>query len=165
MAGTRWHQKFVRHSARDAGTPDASRRPVNLLPCPGCERHIDHAEVSCPFCGHALSPSFRCPPGSCAKAPAGRLGRAALAAMRAAAVAGTVTLHACSQPLYGGPPGDLDSGLPPGDAGRDGGDAATADAGGDDAGDSDAGGTDAATNDGGADDGGGAMPLYGGPPP
>jgi hypothetical protein len=50
----------------------------HLAPCPACDRHVDVAEIACPFCAAALPPSFRGqqPPAP----PRGRLGRAALMA-------------------------------------------------------------------------------------
>ena len=60
---------------------------LHLLACPSCSRHVRSRETACPFCGVALSESFRAtlPPTP----PVVRLARAALVALGAGAAAGT----------------------------------------------------------------------------
>jgi hypothetical protein len=55
----------------------------DLIPCPGCHRHVESHETSCPFCRVALSPTRPCT-GACSGLPAARLARAALVAAGAA---------------------------------------------------------------------------------
>lgn len=64
---------------------------MRLEPCPQCERHVRVSEANCPFCGASVKESF----ASLAERnmPTSRLGRAALFAFGAAAVASAV---ACS---------------------------------------------------------------------
>jgi hypothetical protein len=54
----------------------------DLIPCPGCQRHVQSQETSCPFCQVALSPARPCT-GCSGPLPA-RLARAALVAAGAA---------------------------------------------------------------------------------
>jgi hypothetical protein len=95
---------------------------TQLIPCPGCNRHVRQAETSCPFCATALSLEHIAP----AALPRTRLGRAATFAFGATLV-GATTLLACggeseekkpggggsssggtasagSNAIYGGPP-------------------------------------------------------------
>ena len=61
-----------------------------LIPCPGCNRHVRQAESSCPFCSAALSLAhLPAPP-----LPRTRLGRAATFAFGATLV-GATALIAC----------------------------------------------------------------------
>jgi hypothetical protein len=74
----------------------------SLAPCPGCDRHVESGETTCPFCQAALAPRQPCV-GGCSGPPAGRLARAALVA------AGTALLGAACQSQsvlapYGTPP-------------------------------------------------------------
>jgi hypothetical protein len=55
----------------------------DLIPCPGCQRHVQSQETSCPFCQVALSPPRSCAGGCSGPLPA-RLARAALVAAGAA---------------------------------------------------------------------------------
>ena len=48
----------------------------HLFPCPTCNRHVDVAETTCPFCAAVLAPSFRA--ARPLEPPPRRLGRAAL---------------------------------------------------------------------------------------
>jgi len=61
-----------------------------LIPCPGCNRHVRQAESSCPFCDTALSLAHIAP----AALPRTRLGRAATFAFGATLV-GATTLLGC----------------------------------------------------------------------
>jgi hypothetical protein len=61
-----------------------------LIPCPGCNRHVRQAESSCPFCSAALSLANVPAP----LLPRTRLGRAATFAFGATLV-GATTLVAC----------------------------------------------------------------------
>jgi hypothetical protein len=61
-----------------------------LIPCPGCHRHVRQAETSCPFCSAALS--FADAPAPVL--PRTRLGRAATFAFGATLV-GATALVAC----------------------------------------------------------------------
>jgi hypothetical protein len=63
---------------------------TQLIPCPGCNRHVRQAETSCPFCATALSLGHVAP----APMPRTRLGRAATFAFGATLV-GATTLLAC----------------------------------------------------------------------
>jgi hypothetical protein len=78
---------------------------MNLVPCPGCSRHIRIAERECPFCGSALSENIasKVIPGSTQ-----RLSRAAAFVFTTTlAVTGcgdsSPTLDAGVAPLYGAP--------------------------------------------------------------
>lgn len=55
-----------------------------LVPCPGCARHVRASSEGCPFCGATLVEA-----PAPAALPAARLGRAALFAFGAAALAAT----------------------------------------------------------------------------
>jgi len=69
----------------------------HLFACPSCARHVRVSEAACPFCGATLDASFRQRPAP--RAPAARLGRAALFAL------GTTTVGlaaACSSSSQGG---------------------------------------------------------------
>ena len=78
-----------------------------LIPCPGCSRHVRRSEAECPFCSAALSLGQVTPPIM----PRSRLGRAATFAFRASVV-GAATLVSCGDddnegntvPVYGSPP-------------------------------------------------------------
>ncbi len=128
-----------------------------LLPCPSCARHVRVSEASCPFCTAALPLSHR--RAGPAPLPKRRLGRAALAAFGAAAIAtsgcgddGTAMDSSVADSAidtipsfdaaYGGPPdtGPLDAAVDAtpdaaldaaADASADGGDGGGADASGD----------------------------------
>ena len=63
---------------------------TQLIPCPGCNRHVRQAETSCPFCATALSLGHIGP----AALPRTRLGRAATFAFGATLV-GATSLLAC----------------------------------------------------------------------
>jgi len=74
---------------------------TQLIPCPGCNRHVRQAETSCPFCSAALSlgdvPAH--------VLPRTRLGRAATFAFGATLV-GATTLIGCGGDSEGGKEGD-----------------------------------------------------------
>lgn len=73
-----------------------------LRPCPGCERHINAKEPSCPFCA-AEFPALE--PGACADlktTSVGRLGRAAIMAFGVTVAAGG-GLSGCIVAAYGAP--------------------------------------------------------------
>ena len=72
-----------------------------LLPCPGCSRHVRACESTCPFCARTLS--FPCVPKRVV--PSKRLNRAALFAL-GAGVVGATNFASCVVPLYGAPGGD-----------------------------------------------------------
>ena len=150
---------------------------AQLLPCPGCARHVRAGDGSCPFCGAALEAcevATVTPPQFTGRAQMFGF-RATVGAVAVAAALGTTACGAAG-PVYGAPPADAgpeaDGGGPaplygaPPDAGqgsdsRDGRRrrrnrrgwcrAAYGAPGPDDAGTQ-------------ADSGGGAIPLYGGPP-
>lgn len=69
---------------------NTERNMTQLIPCPGCNRHVRQAETSCPFCATALSLEHIAP----AALPRTRLGRAATFAFGATLV-GATTLLAC----------------------------------------------------------------------
>jgi hypothetical protein len=75
---------------------------AHLAPCPACTRLVRVDERTCPFCAAALDESFRATPMP--RPSAGRLSRAAMAALGA----GTVSVAFACAPemkvLYGGPP-------------------------------------------------------------
>jgi hypothetical protein len=50
----------------------------HLAPCPACNRHVDVAEIACPFCATPLAESFRAQPRPAP--PPRRLSRAAMMA-------------------------------------------------------------------------------------
>lgn len=83
-----------------------------LVCCSGCARHVRRDEDACPFCGSAVESSE----AACAPKPArSRLGRVAAMAAGAGMV---LSLSGC--PVYGAPPEDFDSSVPPRvDGGRD----------------------------------------------
>jgi len=54
-----------------------------LIPCPGCQRHVQSNEAACPFCGGALSAVSPCN-GRCSGPTAARVAKAALVAAGAA---------------------------------------------------------------------------------
>jgi hypothetical protein len=58
---------------------------TQLIPCPGCNRHVRQSESSCPFCSVALSLADTPPP----LLPRSRLGRAATFAFGATVVSAT----------------------------------------------------------------------------
>ncbi len=73
-----------------------------LAACPSCARHVRLHEAACPFCHHALPPTFRDKPAP--KPPARRMTRGALYAFGAGTL-GTVALSApvaCSSSSSGG---------------------------------------------------------------
>lgn len=70
-----------------------------LLPCPGCSRHVRACESTCPFCAQALS--FPCVVKR-GVMPGKRLNRAALFAL-GAGVVGATTFSSCVVPVYGSP--------------------------------------------------------------
>ncbi|MFO0678417.1 MAG: hypothetical protein U0169_17905 [Polyangiaceae bacterium] len=142
-----------------------------LVPCSACRRHVRAHESVCPFCGVALDRDAMAARVSelAARAPAKRLGRAALFALgtsTAALGAATVSLvTGCSSEttdgkddagnvvaLYGGPPVDAGS-----DDAKASGDSASNDASKTDAASDSAAGFDAS-------DDSSAVALYGGPP-
>jgi hypothetical protein len=53
-----------------------------LVPCPGCDRHVKSEDTTCPFCQAALAPARPCT--GCSGPLAPRLARAALVAAGAA---------------------------------------------------------------------------------
>ena len=110
-----------------------------LIPCPGCNRHVRQAEISCPFCATALSLAHL-PEHAL---PRTRLGRAATFAFGATLV-GATTLIACG--------GDSEEGKKQGSGGSA-------------AGGSAAGGTAAKAGEasGGSSAGTGIGPVYGAP--
>jgi hypothetical protein len=67
-----------------------------LSPCPACARHVRIDEPTCPFCRAALPAAFAAP---AAVRAAGRLNRAALAALRMGAIG--VTAAACGGTVGG----------------------------------------------------------------
>ncbi len=70
-----------------------------LHPCPICARHLRSSERACPFCGASLASATPSLPSA-----GGRLGRAALFAFRATAVAALGTLPACGDDQNEPPP-------------------------------------------------------------
>jgi hypothetical protein len=90
---------------------------AHLLACPACARHVRVDEDACPFCCADLPSWFR--NTALPAAPAARLSRAALHALRVSAL--SVTTAACGgttvMPPYGQPPAPIDSGLGEEDAG------------------------------------------------
>src|SRR4051812_47263654 len=73
---------------------------TQLIPCPGCNRHVRRAETSCPFCSAALSLTDVPEPAL----PRTRLGRAATFAFGATLV-GATTLVGCGGDSEGGKEG------------------------------------------------------------
>ena len=71
-----------------------------LIPCSGCQRHVQANEAACPFCGATLSKVNPCN-GRCSGPTAARVAKAALVAA-GAAILGV----GCSSvtPPYGGVP-------------------------------------------------------------
>ena len=61
-----------------------------LIPCGACLRHVRHTESACPFCDARLAPT-----PARALDPTTRLGRAAMFAFRATAVAALSTMSGC----------------------------------------------------------------------
>jgi hypothetical protein len=115
-----------------------------LHPCPDCARHVRAADATCPFCGAALPGTHR--DALSRPEPTRRLGRTALFALGAAAVATSIGVAGCSRDH--GPSGGTDAGAAP-DSGSatDGGPAEDA----------------APAIDAGFD--AGLLAMYGGPPP
>ena len=74
-----------------------------LHPCPACQRHVASTEMSCPFCGVALSPTRPCT-GRCSGLPAPRLARAALVAAGAALLGAACESSQSVLAPYGTPP-------------------------------------------------------------
>ncbi|MFK7989794.1 MAG: hypothetical protein AB8I08_27495 [Sandaracinaceae bacterium] len=112
---------------------------MNMVPCPGCTRHVRSADTHCPFCGDALPLALR----QQRRAVAPRMGRAAMFAFGAAMAVSTAS-------------GCDDTSTPEVDSGSE------VDAGGGVAPAYGAPAEDAGTPD--PDGGGGPAPLYGGAP-
>ena len=74
---------------------------TQLIPCPGCNRHVRQHESACPFCSSALSLTNVAPP----PVPRTRLGRAATFAFGATLVAGAAALTGCGGDSEGGKEG------------------------------------------------------------
>jgi hypothetical protein len=74
----------------------------SLIPCPGCARHVESGETTCPFCQAALAPARPCV-GGCSGPPAARLARAALVAAGAALLGAGCQSQSTIVP-YGVPP-------------------------------------------------------------
>jgi hypothetical protein len=71
-----------------------------LVPCPGCRRHVRVRETSCPFCAGALvEPAARGP----VLKPRGRMSRAALVAAGAALLGAAACEDNVAVPAYGAP--------------------------------------------------------------
>jgi hypothetical protein len=74
----------------------------NLIPCPGCNRHVLSREIVCPFCSADLPESI--PLQARSTRPFKRLSRAALFTAGAAFIG----VEACTNvmPVYGAPSGE-----------------------------------------------------------
>ena len=71
-----------------------------LIPCPGCQRHVQSDEAVCPFCGATVSAGAPCN-GRCSGPTAARVAKAALVAAGAAVLGAACWSVA---PPYGGFP-------------------------------------------------------------
>lgn len=130
-------------------------------PCPDCARHVRVDERACPFCGVAVT--LRARP---VRRPPRRLGRAAMFAVRTAILGAAGATGACGSatgledPIHRSDAAAADAGRRP-DAGP-----VVSDAGAEDAGGAIAMyGTPPPPMDGGPSDAGGEIALYGGPAP
>lgn len=76
-----------------------------LVPCPGCHRHVRVRETGCPFCACALPEREASAP---APKPRGRMSRAALFAAGAALLgtAACAPIYGTPAPAYGAPAPD-----------------------------------------------------------
>jgi hypothetical protein len=75
----------------------------SLVPCPGCDRHVESEERTCPFCQAALAPRQPCV-GACPGPLAPRLARAALVAAGAALLGAACQSSQSTIVPYGVPP-------------------------------------------------------------
>jgi hypothetical protein len=100
----------------------------HLVPCPDCNRHVESAETTCPFCQAALAPRPACT-GCRSGPPAARVASAALVAAGVALLGAACQSQSAVVP-YGVPPqfdagteSDADAGEPtdgpPPDSGDD----------------------------------------------
>jgi hypothetical protein len=81
----------------------------SLVPCPGCDRHVESGETTCPFCQAALAPRQPCV-GGCSGPPAARLARAALVAAGAALLGAACQSQSVLAPYGTPPPPHVDAG-------------------------------------------------------
>jgi hypothetical protein len=83
-----------------------------LVPCPGCDRHVRSDETTCPFCQAALAPTRPCV-GGCSAPPPARLARAALVAAGAALLGAACQSQSVIAPYGASPPPHFDAGAQP----------------------------------------------------
>jgi hypothetical protein len=84
----------------------------DLVPCPGCNRHLKSEETTCPFCQAMVAPvAPESCTGRCARLSPARLTGAALVVAGAALLGAACESSQSAVPPYGIPP-HFDAGTP-----------------------------------------------------